>query len=78
MQIPQCDDADCRDRLSEAPRRAGSLAQDIVAILIELQMQSDGIVWATPKAVIFGVVPPWVYNLLHHFTLILFFLLSLF
>ena len=38
---------------------------DIVTILIELQMKSDGIVWTTTKAVILRMVAPRVYYLLH-------------
>jgi hypothetical protein len=39
---------------------------DIVTILIELQMESDGIVWTTAKAVVLRMVAPRVYNLLHN------------
>ena len=38
---------------------------DIVTILIELQMKSDGIVWTTTKAVVLRMVAPRVYYLLH-------------
>jgi len=41
---------------------------DIVAILIELQMKSDGIVWTTAKEVVLRMVAPRVYYLLHFFS----------
>jgi len=40
-------------------------AHDIVAILIELQMKSDGIARTTAKAVVLRMVAPRVYYLLH-------------
>ena len=39
---------------------------DIVTILIELQVKSDGIVWTTTKAVVLRMVAPRVYYLLHN------------
>ena len=38
---------------------------DIVSILIELQVKSDGIVRTTAKAVVLRMIAPRVYNLLH-------------
>jgi hypothetical protein len=45
---------------------------DIVTILIELQVESDGIVRTTAKAVVLRMVAPRVYNLLHNNYLIKF------
>ena len=38
---------------------------DIVTILIELHVKSDGILRATAETVVFGMVSPRVYYLLH-------------
>ena len=56
--------------LRRAKRRSRAVlwmpfAHDIVTILKELQVKSDGIVWTTAKAVVLRMVSPRVYNLLH-------------
>lgn len=40
-------------------------AHDVVAILVELHVEADGVFGTTAKAVVFRVVSPRVNNLLH-------------
>jgi hypothetical protein len=40
---------------------------DILSFLIELHVKPDGVLRTTAEAVVFGMVSPRVYNLLHKY-----------